>query len=33
MSPPASDIAFTAAVKAEQTRRGSRHGYEPAFPK
>ena len=23
-----SDIAFTAAVKAEQTRRGSRHGYE-----
>ncbi len=28
MTPPTSDIAFTAAVKAEQTRRGSRTGYE-----
>lgn len=27
MSAPASDVAFTPAVKAEQTRRGSRHGY------
>ena len=27
MTARASDIAFTAAVKAEQTRRGSRHGY------
>ena len=28
MSAPASDVAFTPAVKAEQARRGSRHGYQ-----